>query len=50
MRDTSSTTTVPAPRNETCLISGAKKSPDLYAKLLPETIMRRVEEVSDKLI
>ena len=35
MRDTSSTTTVPAPRNETCFMSGAKKSPDLYAKLLP---------------
>ena len=35
MRDTKSTTIVPAPKNDTCLMRGAKKSPDLYAKLLP---------------
>jgi hypothetical protein len=33
--ETISTTIVPTPRNDTCLMRGAKKFPDLYAKLLP---------------
>jgi hypothetical protein len=48
MRDTRSTTTVPAAKKDTCLIRGAKKSPDLYAKLLPAENTSTMEMIHRK--
>ena len=46
--ETISTTIVPTPRNDTCLMRGAKKFPDLYAKLLPAENTSKMEMMQRK--